>query len=565
VAFRSNPHGDDVLALDQDFVARSLKPGQDIQIPVSRSAVPEHALDYSPDGKYVAVVSPAGHPVVWDAEKGELAFEPSPGEQPLTANSVWFLADGVHVFAAGGEGTQTWELRTDGKLHLIGTSTFADGTDAGRVTGFASASDRALLVVKWQAGWQVVVGEGPAPSKSIPNAGDAFDFPTVIVPVSPDSLHGALDLGENDRELTAALSPDGKIAAISSPHSVSLVSVRRIVASCKTMQPIYFGSDSANVSLKARSALKEDAACISANPHSGAVLLVGHTSPRGEDEYNIVIGARRADNVKSALTAEGIPAARIHTTSRGKLDATGSDEAGWALDHRVDVLWEDTLSEPEPPPAPMKLGPILYLVGIAIDKYRDPALNSRDSADRTVQALSALATVRNDAFAERKRIVITNDQATFDQISGELMTVDLALTERDAVVLLVSGRFEGLDLLAVDGRKISGLYDHFASTKNRLAFISGLTQSPQGSGWVGWTMKFWTSEDDLVGALTSSRFDADRNGVIDSRELASGLLSSGGGGVYQNGEPFPLAQLASAPRSALPDNQPSDSSSRQGP
>jgi len=36
--------------------------------------------------------------------------------------------------------------------------------------------------------------------------------------------------------------------------------------------------------------------------------------------------------------AEGLSAAKIATTSRGKLDATGSDEAGWAKDRRVDVV-----------------------------------------------------------------------------------------------------------------------------------------------------------------------------------------------------------------------------------
>jgi outer membrane protein OmpA-like peptidoglycan-associated protein len=51
-----------------------------------------------------------------------------------------------------------------------------------------------------------------------------------------------------------------------------------------------------------------------------------------------VLGGRRADNVKSAIAAEGLAAAKIATTSRGKLDAIGTEEASWAKDRRVDVV-----------------------------------------------------------------------------------------------------------------------------------------------------------------------------------------------------------------------------------
>jgi outer membrane protein OmpA-like peptidoglycan-associated protein len=49
------------------------------------------------------------------------------------------------------------------------------------------------------------------------------------------------------------------------------------------------------------------------------------------------LGATRASAVKVYLDKLGIAAARLDTTSRGALDATGHDEATWAVDRRVDL------------------------------------------------------------------------------------------------------------------------------------------------------------------------------------------------------------------------------------
>ncbi|MET0794691.1 MAG: OmpA family protein [Polyangiaceae bacterium] len=101
----------------------------------------------------------------------------------------------------------------------------------------------------------------------------------------------------------------------------------------------FFAYDSANVRPSDKAVLKKLADCFSTGPLKGRELrLVGHADPRGEEEYNMVLGGRRADNVKAAIAGQGLSAAKIATTSRGKLDATGSDESGWAKDRRVDVV-----------------------------------------------------------------------------------------------------------------------------------------------------------------------------------------------------------------------------------
>ena len=66
--------------------------------------------------------------------------------------------------------------------------------------------------------------------------------------------------------------------------------------------------------------------------------LVGHADNRGEEDYNMLLGQRRADNVKGAVVSAGMTAAKTLTTSRGELDATGADEATWSKDRRVDIV-----------------------------------------------------------------------------------------------------------------------------------------------------------------------------------------------------------------------------------
>ena len=79
--------------------------------------------------------------------------------------------------------------------------------------------------------------------------------------------------------------------------------------------------------------------CFSSGPLANREMrLVGHADPRGSDEYNMVLANSRADGVKIFLLSRGLPGQQMATTSRGEMDARGTDEASWAEDRRVDVL-----------------------------------------------------------------------------------------------------------------------------------------------------------------------------------------------------------------------------------
>ncbi len=101
----------------------------------------------------------------------------------------------------------------------------------------------------------------------------------------------------------------------------------------------FFAFNSANVRPGDQRILGELSKCFTSGPLAGKQMrLVGHADPRGEPEYNMVLGGRRADNVKQYLVKAGMKSAQIDTSSRGEMDATGTDEASWAKDRKVDVM-----------------------------------------------------------------------------------------------------------------------------------------------------------------------------------------------------------------------------------
>ncbi len=104
----------------------------------------------------------------------------------------------------------------------------------------------------------------------------------------------------------------------------------------------YFAFDSAHVRPEDQKVLKKLADCFSTGALKGREMrLVGHADPRGSADYNLTLGGRRADNVKSVIATQGLDGKKVATTSRGAMDATGTDESSWAKDRRVDVTLGD--------------------------------------------------------------------------------------------------------------------------------------------------------------------------------------------------------------------------------
>lgn len=104
----------------------------------------------------------------------------------------------------------------------------------------------------------------------------------------------------------------------------------------------YFTFDSAHLTSKDRSPLDLVVKCFTNGPLTGrTVKLVGRADPRGESDYNVTLGQSRADAVGVYLDGRGMSKGKTQTTSRGAMDATGTDESGWQRDRRVDVMLGD--------------------------------------------------------------------------------------------------------------------------------------------------------------------------------------------------------------------------------
>jgi peptidoglycan-associated lipoprotein len=111
-----------------------------------------------------------------------------------------------------------------------------------------------------------------------------------------------------------------------------------IMRLCPGIKPPKFGYNSSEVKDEWRDALSGIADCMKNGGLKGkGVLLTGHTDPRGDDDYNVQLGGRRAEAVKSAISAFGVENGRIDVTSRGEADAKGTEESSWVQDRRVDI------------------------------------------------------------------------------------------------------------------------------------------------------------------------------------------------------------------------------------
>ncbi|THD61309.1 peptidoglycan-associated lipoprotein Pal [Phenylobacterium sp.] len=92
---------------------------------------------------------------------------------------------------------------------------------------------------------------------------------------------------------------------------------------------VYFDLNGFAVRADAQPLLAAQAAWLARYP-AVQVRIEGNCDERGTEEYNLALGARRANAVKAFLTAHGVSPARIATVSYGKehpIDPGTGDEA----------------------------------------------------------------------------------------------------------------------------------------------------------------------------------------------------------------------------------------------
>jgi peptidoglycan-associated lipoprotein len=99
---------------------------------------------------------------------------------------------------------------------------------------------------------------------------------------------------------------------------------------------VFFESDSSELTQRSVSTLEKQAQWLRAYPQY-TFIIEGHADERGTREYNIALGARRAQAVRDYLVSRGIQAQRMRTISYGKERpvAVCNDISCWSQNRRA--------------------------------------------------------------------------------------------------------------------------------------------------------------------------------------------------------------------------------------
>ncbi|MEM9177351.1 MAG: peptidoglycan-associated lipoprotein Pal [Myxococcota bacterium] len=105
-----------------------------------------------------------------------------------------------------------------------------------------------------------------------------------------------------------------------------------------SISPVYFDLDSATIKSEFADVLEGAADALR---ESGAsVTIEGHCDERGSEEYNVALGERRANAVRSYLYNLGVPNGQLSVVSYGEARpaVNGTGETAWQLNRRAQFV-----------------------------------------------------------------------------------------------------------------------------------------------------------------------------------------------------------------------------------
>jgi peptidoglycan-associated lipoprotein len=102
---------------------------------------------------------------------------------------------------------------------------------------------------------------------------------------------------------------------------------------------VYFSTDSVDLSPEAQQTLGNQARWLQQYSQY-TITIEGHADERGTREYNIALGAKRAQAVRNYLAQHGINASRVRTISYGKERpvAVCNDISCWSQNRRAQTV-----------------------------------------------------------------------------------------------------------------------------------------------------------------------------------------------------------------------------------
>lgn len=146
---------------------------------------------------------------------------------------------------------------------------------------------------------------------------------------------------KNSNSNAAATNSDGDVVTVSplGNSSVSSQELRDVEKATASLSKVfYFDYDSYSVKTEDFDSIAGHARALNAKK-SVRVRLTGHTDIQGGSEYNLSLGARRADAVSKLFQSQGVSEAQVEVSSMGeeKPAMAGESEEAFAKNRRVEL------------------------------------------------------------------------------------------------------------------------------------------------------------------------------------------------------------------------------------
>jgi peptidoglycan-associated lipoprotein len=113
--------------------------------------------------------------------------------------------------------------------------------------------------------------------------------------------------------------PAGDAAPLRAPSAMEAMSrgIAAVTPPGAPLQDVYYEFDRIDLATTAQAILTQNAEWMKNNPKA-RVEVEGHCDDLGSNEYNLALGAKRAQSAKDFLVKQGIAAERLVTISYGK-------------------------------------------------------------------------------------------------------------------------------------------------------------------------------------------------------------------------------------------------------
>lgn len=172
--------------------------------------------------------------------------------------------------------------------------------------------------------------------KKVEDMGGAADETTEVIPAevtAPEST----DVVSEDLGGGEAAAHTGRYKELSPGDALT-----RMAENEGRLNTIYFDFDKYNIRAEEKANLDLNAKWLKLN--SGVKLRIeGHADERGETEYNLALGDKRARTVSKYLGDMGVSSSRLSTVSYGeeKPAVNGHDESAWSKNRRAEFIITD--------------------------------------------------------------------------------------------------------------------------------------------------------------------------------------------------------------------------------